>query len=97
MHDELTSDQWDFILCNTVEWLDDLTEMESIPLLTAVSRALSSVGNFLNSPQARSDPSLPPDLLSTWSDFFLPQIVTSLFHILINFKWYGFLIFLPDF
>lgn len=90
---ELNSDQWDFILCNTVEWLNDIAEAidekitaDQLVLMNATLRLLKSVGQFLNSPSARTDPSLPTDLLTTWTEFFMPEIAKNVFTLIIKFK-----------
>ena len=90
---ELNSDQWDFILCNTVEWLNDIAEATEdkitanhLVLMNASLRLLKSVGQFLNSPSARTDPSLPTDLLTTWTEFFMPEIAKNVFTLIIKFK-----------
>ena len=90
---ELNSDQWDFILCNTVEWLNDIAEAtddkitaDHLVLMNASLRLLKSVGQFLNSPSARTDPSLPADLLTTWTEFFMPEIAKNVFTLIIKFK-----------
>ena len=90
---ELNSDQWDFILCNTVEWLNDIAETidekitaDQLLLMNATLRLLKSVGQFLNSPSARTDPSLPTDLLTTWTEFFMPEIAKNVFTLIIKFK-----------
>jgi hypothetical protein len=90
---ELNSDQWDFILCNTVEWLNDIAEAvdetitsKHLVLMNALLRLLKSVGQFLNSPSARTDPSIPTDLLTTWTEFFMPEIAKNVFTLIIKFK-----------
>ena len=44
-------------------------------------RVFNNLIQFLNSPGALVDPSLPPTLLDTWKEFFLPEITQRLFRI----------------
>lgn len=86
---ELNEPQWDFIICNVTDWLDSVNQsitdgggnIHDWALLAGTVRVLNNIIRFLNSPGALVDPSLPPNLLDTWKEFFLPEITQRLFRI----------------
>ena len=87
----LTASNWDFIECSFVSWMESccVTYKGNNNTLSAniskiffdVCNLMVALENFITSPVAISDPSLPPSLPNEWEEFFKPAAHCSLIQI----------------
>ena len=84
----IATDEWDFIECSLVSWLEsccitlkqaDLSCSSAfVDMLHSVCTFMLSLETFITSPVALSDPALPSSLCSEWNEFFKPAAHASL-------------------